>query len=203
MLGVLAGCMRIYPDPELPDVRVEWFEDDCRPGTGNIAMALIAVETDARIEVTVPCANLAASFVDVPRELYRFEARLLYGDGEAFSRSDAEVDLRDGFDEEVSLYFGGFSNLRVAWAFDMGATCQSLGATGMELTFSFPDATLAFATLVPCELTPHFGSYPDGVYTLRLRALAGGTTVASSTESDEFEIIDPELTDLGEATLSP
>ena len=37
----LGGCMRIYPDPELPDVVTQWDEIDCRPGTGKVVVALV------------------------------------------------------------------------------------------------------------------------------------------------------------------
>ena len=199
----LGGCMAIYPDPELPDVIVRWYGEDCRPGTGAVAMALVGVDTTSRAEVTVPCADLTTTFADVARERYRFEGLLQDDSGEAFSRSDAEVDLRDGFDERVDLYFGAFSNFRVAWAFDMGATCESLGADGISLRFSDPDMTPAFQTFAACSQTPFFGTFPGGTYTLGLRAFAGTTTVATSPESEEFEIADPDLTDLGVVTLSP
>jgi hypothetical protein len=199
----LGGCMVIYPDPELPDVVARWFEGDCRPGTGNVAMALVDFATDSRSELAVPCTDLTATFADVARERYRFEALLLDDGGEAFSRSDTEADLRDGFDEQVDLYFGAFSNFRVAWVFDMGATCESLGADGMSILFSNPDMSPAFQSFAACGQTPFFGMFRDGTYTLRLRAYAGTTLVATSPESEEFEIADPELTDLGVITLSP
>lgn len=199
----LGGCMVIYPDPELPDVVARWYEEDCRPGLGNVAIALVDFDTESRVEVTVPCTDLTASFVDVARERYRVEAFLQDTGGDAFSRSDAEADLRDGFDERVDLYFGAFSNFRVAWAFAMGATCESLGAEAMSIRFSNPDMTPAFQTYAACAQTPFFGQYPDGTYTLRLEAMAGTTPVATSPESEEFEIADPELTNLGVVTLSP
>ena len=150
----LGGCMRIYPDPELPDVKVTWFEDDCQPGTGDISITLIGMDSDVRIPLTAPCSDLEATLVDVARERYRFEALLEGDDGEVFSRYDSLIDLRDGIDERVDMYFGGFSNFRVAWTFEGGATCESLGAEGISLTFTYPDRSPAFQSFVYCELTP-------------------------------------------------
>jgi len=199
---VLGGCMRIYPDPELPDVEVTWYEDDCFEGTSDITMTLIGLDTESRVPLTVPCSDLKATFVDVARERYRFEAFLEDEDGEVFARNDTLIDLRDGIDEVVGLYFGAYSNFRVAWTFDMGATCESL-ERGMALTFSYPDRTLAFQTAVPCLLTPYFGRFPAGTYTVQLSAFDGPTTVATAPESDQFELFEDELTDLGTVTLSP
>lgn len=195
--------MRIYPDPELPDVKVTWYEDDCSRGSGDVSMTLIGMDSDVRVPLTVPCSDLKTTLVDVARERYRFEAFLQGEDGEALSRNDSLIDLRDGIDERIDLYFGGFANFRVAWTFDMGATCESLGAEAIALTFSYPDRSPAFQSYVYCELTPFLGRFPGGTYTLQLRAVKGSTTVASSPESDEFEILEPDLTDLGTVTLTP
>lgn len=198
----LGGCMRIYPDPELPDVVTEWSDVDCRPGTGNVVVALIGT---TRTEVTVPCADLGVTFADVAREQYRVEAFLEDTTGEPISRSDGEVDLRNGFDETVSLYFGGFggfSNVRVSWNFTNGDTCESIDAELMNLRFTGTNGALPFEDFAPCVLTPHFGTVPDGTYTLVITALDMRGTVARSAESEEFEIMGPELIDLGIITLS-
>ena len=201
---VLAGCMVIYPDSELPDVQVEWFEGDCQPGR-NLTLALIRVDTSERTELTVACAAYAATFVDVAREQYRFEAFLLDENGEAFGRTEDQLDLRDGFDERVSLYFGLLANFRVAWVFDEGATCASVGADAIELRFTSMTGVQELGPTALCPATPFFGTMPDGTYTLSLRAydFATDTTVAISPESDELEIIDPELTNFGTLMLSP
>ncbi len=86
---------------------------------------------------------------------------------------------------------------------DESGACESLGADGMVLTFSFPDGSPAFESFAYCELTPLLGLFPDGSYTLQLHAVNGVTTVASSLKSDEFQILEPDLTDLGTLTLTP
>lgn len=199
----LGGCMVIYPDPELPDLKATWFEDDCRSGTGNVAMTLVGLDATTRTEVAVPCTDVAFTFVDVARERYRVEAVLQDDRGEVFSQSGTEADLRNGFDERIDLYFGAFSNFRVGWTFAMGATCTSLGVNQMGLRFSSPEGIAMFEMLGWCELTPHLGSVPDGTYTLGVRAYSSTGVVATSPESKEFEIAEPGLTDLGIVTLSP
>ncbi len=194
--------MRIYPDPELPDVKVSWFEDDCFDGSGDVTMALIGLDAEARLPLTVPCTDLEATFIDVARERYRFEAFLEDEDGEPFARNDTLIDLRDGIDERVEMYIGAFSNFRVAWTFDMGATCESLEGWVL-LTFSYPDRTPAFQASAPCLLTPFLGRFDAGTYTVRLTAFDGETTVATSPESEEFELFDDDLTNIGTLTLSP
>jgi hypothetical protein len=196
----LGGCMRIYSDPELPDVVTEWSDVDCRPGTGNVVVALIGT---TRTEVTVPCTDLGVTFADVAREQYRVEAFLEDSAGEPFSRSDGEVDLRNGFDETVFLYFGGIANYRVSWNFSDGATCESIDADFMNLRFTETDGALTFEDFAPCMRTPHFGRVPDGSYTLVITAIKTSGTVAMSAESEDFSIMDPDLTDLGVITLLP
>ncbi|MBL0219514.1 MAG: hypothetical protein IPQ07_37305 [Myxococcales bacterium] len=58
----LTGCMRIYPDPELPDVTVLWGEQDCRDGTGNVAITLTGVDTPSTATTTVPCTDHTVAF---------------------------------------------------------------------------------------------------------------------------------------------
>ena len=195
----LGGCMRIYPDPELPDVVTQWDEIDCRPGTGKVVVALVG---STRTEVTVPCSDLGVTFADVAREQYRVEAFIQDDTGEAFSRSDSEIDLRNGVDETVYLYFGGGANFRVSWVFADGATCESLDVDLMYLRFMETSGALMYETFTGCSFTPYFGMVPDGTYTLILYARTINGNVAMSAETPEFEIVDPDLTDLGVLTLS-
>src|ERR1051325_8713627 len=74
----LGGCMRIYPDPDLPDVEVSWTKDDCAPGTGDVVVSLVGVDTPSyRSDVTVACNTLKTTYNDVARERYRVEGQLL------------------------------------------------------------------------------------------------------------------------------
>jgi hypothetical protein len=105
--------MKIYPDPELPDIDVEWSEPDCDDGAVDVALSLIGVDDPAlRQEQTIPCADLNATFADVSRQRHRIEARLLDGQGAELNMAEYEVDLRDGLDETAYLYFGHFDKRR-------------------------------------------------------------------------------------------
>src|SRR5262245_58772409 len=64
----LGGCMRIYQDSELPDVSARWGEPDCGGGTGNVALTLRGVDTPSTVELSVPCTEYGATFVDVAFE---------------------------------------------------------------------------------------------------------------------------------------
>lgn len=195
--------MRIYPDPELPDVDVEWFEGDCRPGTGDVAISLIGVDDPAlRTDVTVPCADLQATFEDVARERFRLIGTLRDLDGEVFSNSWADLDLRDGLDERASLYLGAFANFRVGWAFDLGASCESLGADAVLIDL-ISGPMSGFGTGAPCELSPHLTNVPFGVYTITLRAIAGEAIVAVAPDLADVVIDADALTDLGTVVLTP
>ena len=109
----LGGCMRIYPDPELPDVTVTWFEQDCRDGAVAVAITLTGLDTPSTVTTTVPCADLTVEFPDVARQRFHVGGALLDLAGNVSSTSEADVDLRTGFDQTADLYFGGFSVPRV------------------------------------------------------------------------------------------
>lgn len=200
----LAGCMRIYPDSELPDVEVEWFDTDCREGTGDVALSLIGIDDLAfREDLVVPCSDTKAVFADVARERYGLEGALRSATGEMLVTDQREIDLRTGLDERVELYFGGFSNARVAWTFDMGASCASLAVDTIVFEFSssvFPEPAV-FQTF--CGLSQYFVSLPDGVYTVVARAVTNMTTVAVSPASPEVTVSFDAFSDFGTLVLSP
>jgi hypothetical protein len=200
LLAALAGgCMRIYPDPELPDLEVTWFEGDCRPGTGDVVVTLIGLDEDTRDERTVACSAASTTFEDVPRQRYRIEGVLLDDSGATFVDGLQEVDLRNGLDSTVYLYFGAVANFRVAWTFDMGATCTSLGAELIEVAF-LPSGFTSYAT---CFEGAYFGSPGNGTYTVILRAIAADAVVAVSPESAPFTLMSPLFTDIGTLALTP
>jgi hypothetical protein len=203
-VAALGGCMKIYPDPELPDVEVEWYDIDCRDGEGDVALTLIGVDdTTLRNQLTVPCSDLKATFKDVARQRYMLEGSLLDDTGVEFNRSpQMEIDLRNGIDEIAYLYFGGFSNFRIEWTFDMGATCGSLAVDGIQIEFATEGQALYHAGTY-CQGTPHFGSAPDGIYTVTVRATANGTTVAVSPELPDVLIDFDTFSDLGTVVLTP
>ena len=65
LLAGAAGCMRIYPDPELPDVIVEW---DRGCGDDGVTVRISAVSPDGT-EVTqdAPCADGKGRVEDLER----------------------------------------------------------------------------------------------------------------------------------------
>lgn len=205
-LGALAasgGCMRIYPDPELPDIEVTWGEQDCRAGTGDVAVTVTGIDADSTVTSTVPCRDLAVTFADLARERFHVEGALLDTAGAVFVTSDGgDVDLRNGFDQGTGLYFEGFSNFRVAWAFDGGATCESLGANSVGIFFTRSGTPDVEAYQYPCEVLRYSSLIAPATYTVRLRAFAIEQVVAASPETAPFEITETGFVDLGVQTLS-
>lgn len=203
LLGALAlgGCMRIYPDPELPDVDVVWFEGDCRDGTGDVVLTLTSLESDATRAIQLPCMDYGYTFADVPRERFNMRGELYTANGEVFSRWNEEVDLRHGADKEVYLLFGGGANFRVSWEFDMGATCESIGAVIMSIDFLAVDYSL----YARCQDTPFFGFPGNGTHSVQLRALTEeGEALAISPVSPEFTLMSfDQLVDIGTMILTP
>ncbi|CAN5748781.1 hypothetical protein BH11MYX3_BH11MYX3_30250 [soil metagenome] len=195
--------MKIYPDPELPDIQVEWGDQDCRAITGNVAVTITGVDSASTETMTVPCSDLRVTFADVARERFHIAGALLDLAGNVFSTNDSDVDLRNGFNESVGLYFDGFSNFRVAWTFEGGTTCQSLGVTYVAISFSLPDEPDVVAFEYPCELTRVAAQAPEGTFTARMRAFAGEAVVAASEETAPFEVTPEGLTDFGTLTLVP
>lgn len=198
---VVAGaCMKIYPDPELPDLEVEWFGEECSEDTPTVRVTVAGTDNATRVEQLVPCTDSKYTFRDLPRERYLVDGALLFEDGTTFATADAyEVDLRNGFDERAYLYLAASAYLRLAWAFDMGASCASLGADTVEIAF------LANGYFVDtlCEDMVYTGYPPGRTDRVQLRALAQGVSVAISPESPPFTLMPPALTDLGTLTLTP
>lgn len=198
------GCMKIYPDAELPDVEAEWPDVDCRGNAGEVTLVLVGVDDTAfRQERNVPCLDLGATFADVPRQRFRIEAALHAQTGEVTASYDEDLDLRDGLDARSYVYFGGYDNLRVGWTFDVGASCTSLGATAVMLEFSTPQLPHPATFVPPCEASPFSTYLPEGVYTIIARAIAGEVTLAISPRTPELTVTADGLTDAGTLVLSP
>jgi hypothetical protein len=203
-IAVLGGCMKIYPDPELPDIEVEWYDGDCSEDGGNVLLVLNGVD-DATVheEVTAACSSIKTTLVDVPRQRYKLQGSLLDAQGVEYNRSETEIDLRNGIDEHAYLYFGGFSNFRVEWTFDMGASCESVNAAYVQVEFAMDGQTF-FGSSGPCYATPMFGNGPDGTYSVSLVAATDeGTTVAISPELPDVTLSFDTVTDLGTLLLTP
>jgi hypothetical protein len=201
---LLSACMRIYPDPELPDLKVEWREDDCRAGTSDVTVTLDSMDSDLVFDGRAACRVGKLAFDDLPREQYELHGLLLDTNDGVFSRTYDLIDLRSGSSQRSSLYFGGGSNLRVAWVFDMGASCESLGADAMAIDL-LPGG---FTQRAFCGNNPYFGFAGGGTFSVRLRAEIGGlfgdtpVTVAASAETAPTSFGNG-LVDLGTITVTP
>lgn len=204
----LGGCMRIYPDPDLPDVVIEWSDTDCVEGSARVRLSLHPADAPSTVSgmLTVPCADRKASFVDVARERYQLKAAIEDDAGELVSTYDDELDLRNGRNVKRSAYFGGsplLTNLRVGWTFAPGVSCESLAATSVSLRFADPAADPAFALDVPCDPPVYLGWMQRGRFTLSAAVLAGESVVATSPATEPLDISAEAVTDFGTLTLSP
>jgi hypothetical protein len=105
----LGGCMRIYPDPELPDIVVEWFADfDCSADSDRVVVALSTSDPVGEVgRAAVPCRDGSLRFDDVARVQYHLSAHIEDPSGDVLGGYDTDIDLRDGIDERVSTFFGG------------------------------------------------------------------------------------------------
>jgi hypothetical protein len=197
-----AGCMKIYPDPELPDIDVTWSEGDCDADTFQVAMSLASLDSPAspHIDKTVPCLDAKYTFVDVAREQFHLDGTLLDDAGAMAGSASGEVDLRNGFDSDAFLYFGGFDNFQVPWVFD-ATSCTELGADTVSLVFSVPMG-VAFIITQPCEAGFFSGILMPGIYTLHAEARANGAVVATSPETPELTIMDNGFTVSGLLVLT-
>lgn len=204
----LGGCMRIYPDPELPDVVVEWHaEADCLDDGDRVLVSLSTADPVAEVGLAaVPCRDATVRFDDVARVRHRLAVRLEDAEGAVFGGNNGEVDLRDGLSERVFVFFGRApdSNFRVAWTFDMGASCEALSALSVLLVASMPAGGPMFYFHAPCDAPVFLNAIPlEGTYTLTARAFSVDGVVAASPASAPFEVTRGAITDLGTITLSP
>lgn len=205
VLVALTGCMKIYPDPELPDVKVGWGDQDCRDGTGDVRVTLTGLDHDSTTTTTVPCTDLKMRFPDVARERFHVDGALLDLAGNVFLTSDGgDVDLRNGFNKDTGLYFDGFSNFRVAWMFDGGASCASLAATSVAVVFSLPGMPDFEGFQYPCEFPELSRMVIPDTYTVHLEAYTADevTVVALSPETAPFVVTQSGFTNLGTLTLT-
>ena len=204
----VTGCMRIYPDPELPDVKVEWYPElDCMADSDRVAVSITAGEPAVEVATaTAPCADGSLRIVNVARERYHVTAQIEDEAGGMLGYYEEDIDLRDGLSERVSAFFGrGFDTLvHAAWTFDAGASCDSLEATQVSLWFAMPgQAPYVFAG-ESCAAGMTFQSVPvQGTYTVSARALGPRGFVAVSPETPPVELSPRLVVDLGTFVLSP
>lgn len=186
LLVAAAGCMRIYPDPELPDVVVEWLPE-C--GDDGVTVRLEAVGDDGvLVSSDVACPDGKGRVEDLARTRQRITAVLLDSRGEVLGRTLPEaVDLTAG--HSVRTYVSYFARdeafLWTAWELSGGDTCESLRAGRIVLDYQSEgpgdSGTLDVGWCGDEELQ-FFSSVVGGTYTLRAFALRGddGSAVAAS-----------------------
>jgi hypothetical protein len=198
---VLGGCMKIYPDPELPDIVVTWDEFYCTEGTEEVRIAVYPFDsTDALGDTTVPCSALSVRFDDVARARYRVEGEL-HADGEVYNTVGVEADLHDGVNKRVYAYFDTFSNIRVEWTFENGASCASLGTPWVAIDAAYMDEpTFDFTNVLPCELSAFQTHLAEDRFRIRVRARSNTATVAVAPI--EEVVLGQGLTDLA-VVLAP
>jgi hypothetical protein len=86
----------------------------------------------------------------------------------------------------------------------MGASCESLAVTSMQLLATEVGGAATFGFDAPCDAPAYMNSIPlDGTYTLTAYALAIDRAVAASPESAPFAVPRGVVTDVGLLTLSP
>ena len=194
--------MRIYPDPELPDLKVTWFDFDCMDATADVGIVVTGVDTPTTVLMqTAPCTDLELKFVNLARERYRVTGTTYDTSGAMGRTADEDADLRAGFDKTVSFFFQAIPNFSVEWQFTNGDSCASLGATDVTTYFSLPGMPDAFGYGAPCEAMVFTISMPAGTYTARVRASDGNGFVAAGPEIAEF-VVGNVLTDLGVQLLT-
>lgn len=192
--------MKIYPDPELPDIEVSWYDGDCQPGSDNVVVTLDGIDDPTvHFEMTVPCTDAKLEFADVARERYRVTGTLVDAAGTLSGGGSQVTDLRNGISTTVPLFFG---NVRVAFVFDTGVTCESLDAVFVEAWFTRDEQASGIAQS-ECEVGAMFTLVSPGTYTIDVRALDEDFRMIAASQTAEVEVAAEGLTNIGPLTLVP
>lgn len=196
--------MRIYPDPELPDVEVEWYDGYCADGAAMV-LTLTGVDDETFAQqLSVPCRDQRATFEDVARERFSLVAALHDQAGAERARAEPiSVDLRNGLDETAYPYFT-IDNFSIAWQFESGYTCASTGFGYVSVHGSTPQGLRVFAQSAPCQAMSLIGTGPEGTWNVDVIAYdADGVPVAAAPRIEAATLTFDTLTDLGLVTLAP
>jgi hypothetical protein len=197
--------MRIYADPELPDVVVKWADFTCPDDVGDVRVELRSYDTDElRFEATGRCTDRSVTVADVDRERYRVRGYLLDRASEVYDASSGEADLRNGLSERVDMYWSGYANVVVGWQFANGDTCSSLGAEVVmveQTRAEAPDYKLITVELCTDAIT--WFTVVPGQLQLRVRGLGTAGTVAISEPTPVLDVAQMMRTDTGSLVLAP
>ncbi|MEZ4361736.1 MAG: hypothetical protein R3B48_16225 [Kofleriaceae bacterium] len=207
-LALAAGaCMRIYPDPDLPDVKVEWDGSQCPAGaTVNFEAVPRGTLGGGASVASAPCVDGRAILPNVDRAKLEIIGKLVEAGGAVHSYGMSIVDTRDGRGEETYLYFppSTFGRVRFTWDGSAGATCASTGATDLQIDFE-SDEVGVIPALERCEdLYPFTMAVPAGTYVLRAYAFAMVGRVAKAGPVANVVVTERgALTDLGAVPFAP
>jgi hypothetical protein len=197
------GCMKIYPDEELPDVEVEW-DPVCPAEAGDVRIVLYTWGTrEVAAELTAPCGAGQVVFEDVAREQFRVDGYLLDRTGEVIGANQGwEADLRDGLSERLSSMYFELANVKIAWELEEGVSCASLGVIYISSELRVLESA-NFDQWNPtfCNSTPWWAHFPTYTSQIRLRAVGKAGTVAISDPTPELMLSETEITDAGTLLL--
>ncbi len=201
-----AGCMRIYPDPELPDVIVEW-SSECVDGARTVRVEL----TSSAGEVTTAdfeCLAWEGRVEDLDREEHTVHVAVLDAQQEVLGRAiPTTVDLRDGVSKRT--YVGTFlvdeGLIDVAWTIAASETCATLGTDTVELRLTRETSSTSLTANCSAGTLDYDIPVEAGSYAAQLHAVDNATyqTVAISPLLPDV-VVRPrgETTDLGTLELT-
>jgi hypothetical protein len=205
-IAVTASCMRIVPDPELPDVIVEW-PDTC--GDDGVTVRVVVASPDgSEVSQDVACADSSVRVEDLERDSHTITASLLDASGGVLGRAmPSEVDLRAGHSRRASVseFARDHSFYRIAWMFEGGDTCASVDATTMLIDLQNGERAVWYGA--SCDGGTLDAPVPiePGTYTLQLFARRAGDDAAVAASQPRPDVVIPDrgvLVDLGAIALT-
>jgi hypothetical protein len=201
--------MRIYPDSDLPDLRVEWSDDQCPEGaTVSVELLQAGESASGQSVASAPCAELRLTIENADRAKLQVVGVIRAADGTVVSQASEPVDARDGNNKQTYLSFlePGVGRYQVAWSFMPGSSCATVGASYVTVEFILDDEK-TFSELFSCP--PGKPDYQPaveaGTYTVLVSAiLLSGPRLATAPPLVDV-VIAPrgEVTDLGTVLLTP
>jgi hypothetical protein len=210
---VLAGCMTITPDPELPDVVAEWTVSEvCTDGV--VAVRVEVTDDDAAVPPVAQefaCTDGIGRVEDVARTQHVVQAALLDASGAIIARSEPfPVDMRDGASRRQQLWWFYYDEglFTLAWRFTGGETCASLGLTSLQINAVPDDPMLGrsgFGAICERGELDYYPGLLAGTYELQIVGISdnSGVVTAASMRLPGLVIRDRgELVDLGTIDVS-
>jgi hypothetical protein len=206
---LVASCMRIYPDPDLPDLKVEW-QGACPPDA-TIAVELVPLgeQPKGAFAASAPCADQRMVVADVERAKLRVVGVVHDASGALVTQSFAEIDTRDGNSKRASLFFEDpeLGHVALAWTFAVGETCASLAAVNIEVTFLSEEMSSRSILLGFCDegRLSNGEAVEAGVYSVEVLARGRANEPVAYAPAKAGVVVADRgaLTDLGTVQLKP